>query len=150
MLTKTKFGRHVKATGGNEEAARLSGVAVEKVRLAVFGLSGLLASLAGLVLAARLGAGVANAGSELDLDAIASVVLGGTDLMGGRGTIMGTVLGVFIIGIISNGLTLLNVAPFYQMVKGALSSLRYGSTSMGVEGTLSVRKKRNPLAAGER
>ncbi|MCL4514485.1 MAG: ABC transporter permease [Firmicutes bacterium] len=121
ILTMTKFGRHALAVGGNEEASRLSGVNVEVTKLLIYTMSGVLAGIAGILLAGRLGAGSANSGTGLELDAIAAVVLGGTDLMGGRGTITGTILGAFIIGIISNGLTLLNVEPFYQMViKGCI------------------------------
>ncbi|MGE5553402.1 MAG: ABC transporter permease [Betaproteobacteria bacterium] len=120
-LTMTKFGRHSLAVGGNEEAARLSGVNVERIKLTIYAMSGLLAAVAGIVLAGRLGAGSANSATDTGLDAVAAVVLGGTDLFGGRGTITGTILGTFIIGVISNGLTLLNVQPFFQMViKGCI------------------------------
>lgn len=116
VLTRTKFGRHSLAVGGNEEAARLSGVHVERVKLIIYTMAGVWAAVAGLVLAGRLGAGSANSATDTGLDAVAAVVLGGTDLFGGRGTITGTILGTFIIGVISNGLTLLNVQPFFQMV----------------------------------
>lgn len=120
-LTMTKFGRHALAVGGNEEAARLSGVHVEKIKLFIYTMAGVWAALAGIVLAGRLGAGSANSATDTGLDAVAAVVLGGTDLFGGRGTVTGTILGAFIIGVIGNGLTLLNVQPFFQMVvKGCI------------------------------
>lgn len=116
LLGRTVFGRRVYAVGGNEEAARLSGVRVGRIKLGVYALMGLLAGLGGLLLAARLGSGDPKAGQLFELNAIAAVVVGGTSLMGGRGRIWGTVLGALIIGVLDNGLVLMDVSAFYQMV----------------------------------
>jgi ribose/xylose/arabinose/galactoside ABC-type transport system permease subunit len=120
-LTRTRFGLNVYAVGGNPEAARLSGVDVAGVKMAVLVLSAVLASIGGLILAARLNAGSGTVGADLLLDAIAAVVIGGTSLLGGVGRITGTVLGVLLIASIRNGLVLLNVSAFWQQVAiGAL------------------------------
>jgi ribose/xylose/arabinose/galactoside ABC-type transport system permease subunit len=120
-LTRTRFGLNVYAVGGNPEAARLSGVGVPGVKMAVLVLSALLASVGGLILAARLNAGSGTVGADLLLDAIAAVVIGGTSLLGGVGRVTGTVLGVLLIASIRNGLVLLNVSAFWQQVAiGAL------------------------------
>ncbi|MBD3176799.1 MAG: ribose ABC transporter permease [Armatimonadia bacterium] len=116
ILAKTPFGRHVYAVGGNEEAARLSGIPVGRTKLWVYVASGLCSGIAGMVLAAQLEAGDPKLGQTYELDAIAAAVLGGTSLMGGRGTILGTVLGALIIGVLDNGLTMLHVSSFAQMV----------------------------------
>jgi len=121
ILTRTTFGRYVFAIGGNEEAARLSGININKVKLVVYTLSGFLAALAGIILAARLGSGDPKTGNMYELNAIAAVVLGGTSLSGGKGNIGGTFLGALLIGIIDNGLVLMRVSTFYQyVVKGAI------------------------------
>lgn len=121
ILTRTTFGRYVFAIGGNEEAARLSGIDVNRVKLIVYTLSGFLAALAGIILAARLGSGDPKTGNMYELNAIAAVVLGGTSLSGGKGNIGGTFLGALLIGIIDNGLVLMRVSTFYQyVVKGAI------------------------------
>lgn len=121
MLMRTPFGRHVYATGGNRDAAWLSGVRVDRVLVAAYVLSGLGAGLAGVLVASRLSAGYPRAGELYELDAIAAVVVGGTSLMGGRGSIWGTLAGAFFIGILNNGLNLYNVSPYDQMmVKGAV------------------------------
>lgn len=116
MLKYTMFGRHIYAIGGNEEAARLTGIKVEKTLIKVYAISGLCAGLAGVVLAGRLISGQPNAGNMAELDAIAAVVLGGTSLAGGIGRIQMTIIGVLILGVIRNGLTLLNVSFFWQTV----------------------------------
>jgi ribose transport system permease protein len=116
VLGRTVFGRRVYAVGGNEEATRLSGVRVGRVKLLVYTLAGACAALGGLLLAARLGSGDPKVGTMYELDAIAAVVGGGTSLMGGRGGVWGTVLGALIIGVLNNGLVLLDVSTFYQMV----------------------------------
>jgi len=121
ILTRTRYGRYVYAIGGNEEAARVSGVPVRLVKTSVYVLSASLAALAGVVLAGRLHAGDPLAGTGLELDVIAAVVIGGTSLFGGVGNMRGTLIGVLIIGVISNGLTILNVQTFWQDVaKGAV------------------------------
>jgi len=116
LLKKTVFGRHVYATGGNEEAARLSGVKVDQIKLWVYTLSGAMSAMAGVVLTSRLNSAQPTAGSGYELDAIAAVVLGGTSLTGGRGWIFGTLMGALLIGVLNNGLNLLGVSSFYQQV----------------------------------
>jgi len=117
LLTKrTRFGRHLYAVGGNERAARLTGLNVGRIKLWVYTLAGGLAGVAGLIVTARLDSAQPNAGLGYELDSIAAVVIGGTSLSGGRGTITGTVLGCLIIGVLNNGLFLLNVSPFWQQV----------------------------------
>jgi len=116
MLNRTTFGSFVYAIGGNQEAARLSGVRVRLIKAATYAISGLLAGLTGVILTGRLGSAQPNLGSGDELDAIAAVVLGGTSLAGGRGGIIGTLVGALIIGILSNGLNLLNVNAYYQPV----------------------------------
>jgi ribose transport system permease protein len=119
LMQKTAFGRFVYAIGGNENAAKLSGINIAKTKTWVYLISGILAALGGLIVTARLDSAQPNAGTGYELDAIAAVVIGGTSLSGGRGTIIGTVLGAIIIGILNNGLVLLNVSPFWQqIVKG--------------------------------
>ena len=121
LLMRTPFGRHVYATGGNRDAAWLSGVRVNRVLMAVYVLSGLSAGLAGVLVASRLNAGYPRAGELYELDAVAAVVVGGTSLFGGRGSIWGTLAGAFFIGILNNGLNLYNVSPYDQMiVKGVV------------------------------
>ncbi len=116
LISRTRFGRAVYAIGGNEEAARLSGINVSGVKLKVYALCGLLSGLSGMLLATRLASGDPKSGMGFELNAIAAVVLGGTSLMGGRGTVIGTLLGALVIGVLDNGLILLNVSAFYQMV----------------------------------
>lgn len=119
ILHYTRFGRSTYALGGNKEAARLSGINVKKVELIVYGISGLLAGLGGILLTARLGSGQPTAGSGYELDAIAAVILGGTSLSGGSGFVLPTVVGAIILGILDNILVLMNVNPFISnVVKG--------------------------------
>lgn len=121
ILKYTTFGRHVYALGGNEEAALLSGINTSRVKVMVYGISGLLAALSGIILTSRLNSAQPTAGTSYELDAIAAVVLGGTSLAGGRGWITGTLIGAMIIGVLDNGLNLLNVSSFYQqVVKGGV------------------------------
>lgn len=121
MLARSRFGRQIYATGDNFEAARLSGMPVTRVKVAAFVISGVLASIAGFILTARLGTAQPSSGKGLELTAIAAVIIGGTSLTGGRGAILGTVLGALLLGTIDNGLNLLNVSPFLQdVVKGAV------------------------------
>lgn len=120
-LARTAFGRHVYAVGGNSDAAWLSGVRVERVQLAVYAIAGVSAALAGVLVASRLSAGYPRAGEYYELDAIAAVVVGGTSLFGGRGSIWGALAGAFFIGIINNGLNLFQVSTYDQLiVKGAV------------------------------
>jgi len=121
VLRGTPFGRAVYAVGGNEQAARLSGVDVARVKVVVYMLSGFLAGLCGIVQAARLGAGDPKYGEMYELNAIAAVVLGGASLAGGRGGVGGTVVGAMLIGALDNGLVMAGVSAFYQkVVKGAV------------------------------
>lgn len=121
ITQKTALGRYIYAIGGNEQASRLSGININKVKLMVYGIAGLLAAVGGIMVTSRLDSAQPNAGMSYELDSIAAVVIGGTSLSGGRGTIMGTVLGAIIIGVLNNGLVLLNVSPFWQqVVKGAV------------------------------
>jgi ribose transport system permease protein len=133
VLTRTPFGRYVYALGGSEVAARRAGVNTARVQAAVYVISGLSAGIAGLVVAARLGAGYPLAGSGFELDAIVAVVLGGTSLAGGRGGIWRTIAGVLILGILSNMLNLAGVSSFVQQViKGSVviaAVAAYTSTS---------------------
>lgn len=121
LLNNTTIGRYIYAVGGNEQAAKASGIRVNAVKLFAYIICGGLAALAGIVLASRITTGQPNAGIAYELDAIAAVVIGGTSLMGGRGTVTGTVVGVLIIGVINNGLDLLNVSSYYQqIIKGVI------------------------------
>jgi erythritol transport system permease protein len=116
VATRTPFGRQVYAVGGNERAALLSGVRVKRVKFMVYVMSSGCAALVGLIIAAQLGAAHPATGETFELNAIAAVVLGGTSLMGGRGTIGGTLIGAFVIGVLADGLVLLGVSEFWQMV----------------------------------
>jgi ribose transport system permease protein len=118
---RTPFGRHLYAVGGSERAARLTGLNVDGIRVVVYVVGGALSGLAGILVTARLDSAQPNAGLGYELDAIAAVVIGGTSLSGGRGSVAGTALGCLLIGVLSNGLTLLDVSPFWQqIVKGAV------------------------------
>lgn len=116
VLQRTPFGRHLYAVGGNERAALLTGLRVNRVKLIVYTLGGALSGAAGLIVTARLDSAQPNAGLGYELDSIAAVVIGGTSLSGGRGSLGGTVLGCLIIGVLNNGLFLLDVSPFWQQV----------------------------------
>lgn len=119
LMNNTRFGRHIYAVGGNIQAARFSGISVGKVKFWVYSFSGLMAGLAGVVLASRMYSGQPTAGNGAEMDAIAAVVVGGTSMAGGAGKIGGTIIGALIIGFLNNGLNLLNVNSFWQyVVKG--------------------------------
>ncbi|MGB6777915.1 ABC transporter permease subunit [Planococcus citreus] len=121
ILKKTTFGRRVYAVGGNEEASVLSGINADRIKIYVYSLVGALAALASLILTSRLNSAQPTAGQMFELDAIAAVVLGGTSLTGGRGWIVGTLIGALIIGVLNNGLNLIGVSSFFQqVVKGAV------------------------------
>lgn len=121
MTLKTRFGRYIYAVGGNEQTAILSGLNVNRIKVIVYTLAGTLSAVAGLIVTSRLDSAQPNAGTGYELDSIAAVVIGGTSLSGGRGTIIGTVIGCLIIGVLNSGLVLLNVSPFWQqVVKGAV------------------------------
>lgn len=120
-LNMMQFGRHIVAIGANAEAARRTGVPVKRRLILVYVISGVAAAIAGIIIAARLGSGSSNAAVGFELDVIAAVVLGGTSLMGGKGTITGTVLGALTIAVIGNGLILSHVSPFFtQIVTGLI------------------------------
>lgn len=116
VLRKTIFGRYVYAVGGNEQASWASGINVNQVKIAVYSLCGLLAGLAGILLTSRITTGQPNAGASFELDAIAAAVIGGSSTSGGVGSIQGTLFGVILIGVLNNGLDLLNVSSYYQQV----------------------------------
>ena len=116
VLRRTVLGRHIYAVGGNARAARLTGIKVSKVLLFVYGVSGLLSGLGGIMSASRLYSATGMLGQGYELDAIAAVILGGTSFTGGIGTIWGTLLGALIIALLNNGLTLMNVSFFWQLV----------------------------------
>ena len=121
LLKQTNLGFYTYAIGGNEEATRLAGINVDRYKMKIYALNGLLAGIGGVVLGSRLNTGQPTVGEMFELDAIAAVVLGGTKLSGGEGTLLGTLIGAFIIGIIGNGLNLLDVPSFYQyVVKGGI------------------------------
>lgn len=121
LLERTPFGRYVYAIGGNEQATRLSGVRVSRTKLLVYALSGLTSAIAGIVLTSRLMSGQPNAGTGFELDAIAAVVLGGTAISGGRGSLIGTLLGALLLGVLNNGLNMVGVNPYVQtVVKGVI------------------------------
>ena len=116
LTRQTRLGRYIYAIGGNENAARLSGISISKVKIAVYTIAGALAAIGGVMVTSRLDSAQPNAGISYELDAIAAVVIGGTSLSGGKGSILGTVLGAIIIGVLNNGLVLLDVSPFWQQV----------------------------------
>jgi ribose transport system permease protein len=116
LMSRTSLGRYIYAVGGNEEAARLSGVPVRRVILFVYTVTGLLAGLAGIITASKLKSGAPQYGLQTELEVIAAVVVGGTSLMGGSGRIMGTLVGAFIIGVMGNGLNLMGVDSSWQKV----------------------------------
>jgi inositol transport system permease protein len=121
MLNSTRFGRHIYAIGGNEQAALISGLNVGRIKIGVYTIAGLLSGLAGLVLSSRIGSGQPGLAVGIELDAIAAAVIGGTSLSGGIGTIWGTIIGALIIGVLNNGLDLLNVSAYWQtIVKGSI------------------------------
>ena len=121
LLKKTPLGRYIYAIGGNEKATKLSGINTDKIKIAVYALNGFLAAVSGIILTSRLNSAQPMAGEGYELDAIAAVVLGGTSLSGGSGGVVGTIVGALIIAVLNNGLNLLNVSSFYQLVaKGAV------------------------------
>lgn len=121
LTNRTAFGKYIYAIGGNESAAKLSGININSVKIWVYALAGILAAVGGIMVTSRLNSAQPNAGLSYELDSIAAVVIGGTSLAGGRGTIIGTVLGAMIIGVLNNGLVLMDVSPFWQqVVKGVV------------------------------
>lgn len=132
VMTSTRFGRDLYAIGGNPEASRLAGIPVDRRKIAVYVISGGAASVAGIVLASQLGAGAPQSAAGVELTVITAVILGGTSLSGGKGTVWGTMLGVFIMGVLNNGLALLRVSSFYQEVfRGAVLLLAVAVDQLG-------------------
>lgn len=132
ILERTKYGRHVYAVGGNIKASRAAGVKISSVLISVYAISGLLAAIGGIILASRLGTAEPTAGSGYELDAIAAVVLGGTSLFGGEGWVVGTLIGGYIIAVLNNGMTIMNISAYYQeVVKGLVILLAVMMTSFG-------------------
>ena len=135
VLRETAAGRHVYAVGNNPEAARLTGIATPRVILAVYVLAGVLYGIAALVSVARTGVGDPNAGQTENLDAITAVVLGGTSLFGGRGTVLGSLVGALIVGVFRNGLTLMGVSSVYQiLITGILVILAVATDQLSRRG----------------
>jgi inositol transport system permease protein len=121
ILNKTKFGRYMYAIGGNEQAALITGINVDKYKIMLYGFAGLLSAIGGIILTSRIASGQPTAGTMYELDAIAAAVIGGTSLSGGVGTIGGTIIGALIIGVMNNGLDLLNVSSYWQQIlKGVI------------------------------
>ena len=116
LLHKTSFGKSVYAIGGNEKAAYISGVKLNKVKIIIYSISGIMASISGLIITSRLSSAQPTAGASYEMDAIAAVVLGGTSLSGGKGRILGTLIGALIIGVLNNGLNIIGVSAFWQQV----------------------------------
>lgn len=120
MLKYTSFGRYIYAIGGNEETALLAGINVRFIKVAVFGIAGLLSALSAVIYTSRLMSAQPTAGTGIELDAIAAVIIGGTSLAGGRGAVTGTLIGALIMGVLDNILNLMNVSPFYQSIAKGL------------------------------
>ncbi len=121
VLSKTRFGRYIYAVGGNENAAKLSGLNVNRIKTLVYTISGGLAAIGGIIVTAKIDSASPTAGVAYELDSIAAVVIGGTSLDGGRGSVLGTVIGVLIIGVLNSGLTSMGVDPFWQkVIKGCV------------------------------
>ncbi len=120
LLNRTKFGRRVYAIGGNEEAARFSGIKIDRVKMTTYVLSGVLAALAGIITCAKMYSGQPVIGEDAPMDAIAGIVLGGTSMSGGFGTLTGTIIGCIIIGVINNGMNLIGLNSFWQQVAKGL------------------------------
>lgn len=120
LSTRTVFGRSVYSVGGNEEASRLSGIPVPRTRILIFAITGLMAALGGVIVSSRIMAGAYNVGEGLEFEVIAAVVIGGTSLAGGSGSMIGTFLGVLFIGLLANGMTLIGVDPYWQEVARGL------------------------------
>lgn len=127
ILYKAKFGRYIYAIGGNEEAALLSGLKVKSIKVLAYGISGLLSGLGGIILTARLSSGICVSGEGYEMDAIAAVVIGGTSMAGGEGSLWGTALGFLLIGIMNNGLDMLGVSSYIQLlIKGLIIIVSVG------------------------
>ncbi|WP_314174699.1 ABC transporter permease subunit [Streptomyces winkii] len=147
VLERTRYGKHIYAVGGNAEAARLAGIDVRRVITSVYAIAGACAGLAGVIFAARVVSAQPTAGTGYELDAIAAAVLGGTSLMGGRGRILGTLIGSVILGVLSTGLILMDVPFFTQLlVKGVVIILAVAIDSLKRR-PVRLRRRRIPAAA---
>ena len=121
LTTKLKFGRYIYAVGGNSDASKWSGIAVEKVKIIVYMVMGVLTSIAGLIITARLGSGQPSAGQNFEMDCITAAVVGGTSMSGGRGKVFGTIVGVLLLTVLTNGMTLVGINTYWQQVlKGVI------------------------------
>ncbi len=140
LLNKTYFGRYVYAVGGNEEAARLSGINVKRMKIMVFTICGFFTSIAGIIMLSRVNSGNPTTGIGSEMDILTATVLGGVSIQGGEGRVMGVLMGVLILGILNNGLVLLNVGDYYQnVIKGLLLVFAVGMD------TLLKQQKKNQL-----
>jgi len=134
ILRKTRFGRYIYAVGGNEQAAILSGLNIKKIKLLVYTIAGALSAMGGLIVASKLNSATPTAGDGYELDSIAAVVIGGTSLYGGKGSVLGTILGVLIIGVLNSGLIILGVPPFWQkVIKGFVILLAVAIDKLNAE-----------------
>ena len=155
VLNKSYIGRYIYAVGGNVEAARLSGINTNRMFLMAFAVAGLLAAFAGVIMAARLGSGQPNIGGDFPMDIITAVVLGGVSLSGGSGKITGVLAGTFIMGILSNGMVMINVSEYVQwVIKGSVLIFAVAMSNIAVTGTVTGRgigaiKKYKSAAAAE-
>ena len=121
LTTKLKFGRYIYAVGGNSDASKWSGIAVEKVKIIVYMVMGVLTSIAGLIITARLGSGQPSSGQNFEMDCITAAVVGGTSMSGGRGKVFGTIVGVLLLTVLTNGMTLVGINTYWQQVlKGVI------------------------------
>jgi len=134
VLKKTRFGRYVYAVGGNERAAKLSGLHVNRIKLLVYTIAGALSAVGGLIVTSKLDSATPIAGNGYELDSIAAVVIGGTSLSGGKGSVLGTVLGALIIGVLNSGLIILRVPPFWQkVIKGLVILLAVAIDKLNIK-----------------
>ncbi|MGB9797547.1 MAG: ABC transporter permease, partial [bacterium] len=138
LMSSTTLGRSIYAIGGNEQAAFLSGININRVKIIVYTLSGLLSGLAGIVLASRLSSAQPNSGLGIELDVIAAVIIGGASFAGGEGTIIGTFIGAAFMGILRNGLVLLNVSAFWQQV--VIGAVIMGAVALDFLRTSKIQK----------
>jgi ribose transport system permease protein len=121
LLNNTTLGRYIKALGGNEQCVRVNGINIKRIKIIIYALGGAMASISGLALTSMMNAAEPIAGNFYELDAIAVVVMGGTNLMGGKGTVVGTILGALLLGVVRNGLNIMRVAPnYHQLVVGVI------------------------------
>lgn len=135
VLKKTRFGRYVYAVGGNERAAKLSGLNVNRIKILVYTIAGTLSAVGGLIVTSKLDSATPIAGDGYELDSIAAVVIGGTSLSGGKGSVLGTVLGALIIGVLNSGLIILRVPPFWQkVIKGCVILLAVAIDKLNTRG----------------